>query len=313
METASPAQEIRELIKSGIDLLVTSRKLLAGCVLAGLLLGLVHALRSPQVWTSRMLVAAVQQPTDEKLKGLGSLLGKGTSLGGEEMDLFATILSSERIGRQILTARISSPDSAGRRHPVSHFLGLDTNDRKKVEGWLAGLPQRITISPLGSKTSTVLQISMTAGRGWLAREMLKIAYDSASREVLRIRGTRLQTQLPHLEGASRVAASELDQIAKQITHFQIQNRSLASPDMIGKQDSLLRERQVLERKYLAIRQEVEETIITLAKMSPPCMIVDPANLPASKTAPKRSLIVLFGLVLGFSVGCGWIFGREALR
>ncbi len=260
-----------------------------------------------------MLVASVQDASNEKLKGLSSLLGQSNTLGTNEMDLFATILTSERLGKLILSAKVASPDSVDRIHPISEFLNIDTANPRKMQRWLAGMSSRINISAMDNKASQVVQVTMASGSPWLARTMLKIAFDSASAEVVRIRGARLRTQLPHLEFASRSAAIELDVIARQVVRFQVQNRSMVSPEYLGRQDSLLRERGVLERQYMAIRQEVEETIINLAKMSPPCMVVDEANLPAAKSAPKRLLILLFGTMLGFASGFAYILGREVLR
>ena len=308
-----PNREIRDFIHSGFDLLLGSKAILFVCTIAGILLGGFQAWRSPEIWISKMLVASVQDASNEKLKGLSSLLGQNNTLGTDEMDLFATILTSERLGKLILSAKVASPDSVGRIHTVSEFLNIDTANPRKMERWLAGMPDRINISAMDNKASQVVQVTMTSGRPWLARTMLKIAFDSASTEVVRIRGARLRTQLPHLEFASRSAAVELDAIAREVVRFQLQNRSIGTPEYLGKQDSLLRERGVLERKYMAIRQEVEETIINLAKMSPPCMVVDDANLPAAKSGPKRLMILLFGTMFGFASGCAYVLGREVLR
>lgn len=309
----TPSRELKDFLLSGWAILWNSKWVLVGCTLLGMAFGALLAWRAPEVWISKMMVASVQDASNEKIKGLGSLLGQSGSFGTDEMDLFATILTSERLGKQVLSTMVASPDSSDKLHSVGYFLGIDTTDPKRTERWLTGMANRVTISAMNNKASQVVKITMASGKPWLAQSMLRIAYDSTSAEVVRIRGTRLRTQLPHLEYASRSAAAELDHMSREIIRFQAQNRSIGSPEFLGKQDSLLRERGVLERKYLAIRQEVEETIINLAKMSPPCMVVDEASFPAAKSAPKRLLILLFGAILGVGAGCTFVFGREALR
>jgi hypothetical protein len=48
-----------------------------------------------------------------------------------------------------------------------------------------------------------------------------------------------------------------------------------------------------------------------AKETPTVRVLDPANLPERKASPRRSLIVLVGLVLSLLAGCAWVIGLSA--
>jgi uncharacterized protein involved in exopolysaccharide biosynthesis len=65
-----------------------------------------------------------------------------------------------------------------------------------------------------------------------------------------------------------------------------------------------------ELVYEALAKQYEVTRVQEAKEIPPVNVLDPANYPEKKSWPKRSLVVLLGLLAAGGLGAGWVLGND---
>jgi len=72
---------------------------------------------------------------------------------------------------------------------------------------------------------------------------------------------------------------------------------------------LYRRAKVEETVLETLTQEYEMAKVQEAKEIPTVKVLDPPNLPDKKSFPPRTLIVLLGTVLAFSLGVIWVFGN----
>jgi capsule polysaccharide export protein KpsE/RkpR len=71
---------------------------------------------------------------------------------------------------------------------------------------------------------------------------------------------------------------------------------------------LYRRSKVQEAVFETLTQEYELAKVQEAKEIPTVKVLDPPNLPDEKSFPPRTLLVLLGTVLAFSLGVTWVFG-----
>jgi uncharacterized protein involved in exopolysaccharide biosynthesis len=71
---------------------------------------------------------------------------------------------------------------------------------------------------------------------------------------------------------------------------------------------LYRRTKVEEAVFETLTQEYELAKVQEAKEIPTVKVLDPPNLPDKKSFPPRTLIVLLGSALAFSLGVTWVFG-----
>jgi hypothetical protein len=71
---------------------------------------------------------------------------------------------------------------------------------------------------------------------------------------------------------------------------------------------LYRRTKVQEAVFETLTQEYELAKVQEAKEIPTVKVLDPPNLPDKKSFPPRTLIVLLGTVLAFSLGVTWVLG-----
>ena len=71
----------------------------------------------------------------------------------------------------------------------------------------------------------------------------------------------------------------------------------------------LRNTKVEETVYETLTKQYELAKVEEARETPSVKVLDPADVPESKSFPPRTLIVLFCMVLVVSLASAWILGR----
>jgi uncharacterized protein involved in exopolysaccharide biosynthesis len=68
-----------------------------------------------------------------------------------------------------------------------------------------------------------------------------------------------------------------------------------------------------EALFDMLSKQYEAARLDEARDAPVLQVLDSASYPDTKSAPKRSLIAIGGLLLGFIVGAVWVLAREPIR
>jgi capsule polysaccharide export protein KpsE/RkpR len=117
------------------------------------------------------------------------------------------------------------------------------------------------------------------------------------------RMVELETQLEKLggkdESTSLVEAEKNDPLYPSIRRLPLLGVTYAD---------LYRRTKVQEAVFETLTQEYELAKVQEAKEIPTVKVLDPPNLPDKKSFPPRTLLVLLGTVLAFSLGVTWVFG-----
>lgn len=262
------------------------------------------------VFESSALLLPTQTTSTDQLGAAAALLGKKNT-GNADVDLYQSLLTSRTVIEKLLLAPMpnKSDTAKGRVEPLYQILGLDTSKPIAVEAAVNGLSGSIAVDTKASGAGGILEMKFSAGTPWLAKEIGNAVLEIGQEELRAVRIVRAETTLPRLATAVAQAKAEWDSSARVVTWYKDRNRSITLPEQILELSRLQMEQQVQEQKYLLARKEYETQVLEKVKAAPPMMILDPANLPAHKSKPKRSLILALGLMVGLmgsSVGIlGW--------
>ncbi|CAD0004595.1 GumC family protein [Flavobacterium salmonis] len=123
---------------------------------------------------------------------------------------------------------------------------------------------------------------------------------------------------------SSLKANVATSLKRMQSNLQIQNRDLKSQERIldGKIGKIpvqerqfrviARQQKVKEELYLYLLQKREETAISLAATEPNARIIDAAKANKVPVSPKKRMIYLAGLLIGFLIPFGIIYGYDLL-
>ena len=76
---------------------------------------------------------------------------------------------------------------------------------------------------------------------------------------------------------------------------------------------LERERLVFEKLYLALEEKYQEALINEQSMPGNVFIMNHAHIPLSPDKPNRPLIIVFGVIIGFGSGFGFVYLKDFLN
>ena len=118
----------------------------------------------------------------------------------------------------------------------------------------------------------------------------------------------VKKSLQRLRSNLDISMKELNNEAKVI-----QSRIASVPSMERQYRGIDRQQQIKEALYLFLLQKREENSLSLAVTAPKAKIVDNAHTITDPVAPKAQLIMLGGMILGFLIPFGIIYGKNILN
>lgn len=266
----------------------------------------------PVYVSSALLIPTQTTNPSSELGAAAALLG-GKKSGSADVDLYQSLLTSRTVIHKLLCIPVQnlSDTGRGRMEPLFQIMSVDTSVPLQVEGTVAGLSKSVTVGSKESGAGGILEIKFSANSAWLAKaigdNLLQIGQD----ELRLVRQERADVVLSRLSIAVKQAKGELDSASKVLAYFKDRNRSISLPEQLLQVYRLEMEKSAKEQKYLLARKEYELQLLEKAKAVPPMMILDPANLPAKKSKPKRSLIMALGLMVGLMGASVWVLGVKA--
>lgn len=279
---------------------------------SGLVLFAIYAflIAKPTFVSSALLLPTESQGKDQ-LGAAAALLGKKPT-GNKDADLYQSLLTSRTVIHKLLATKLPNLDDSanGRLEPLCQILGIDTTKPKVLEKATEDLSKSIKVNTKESDEGGILEITFASHTPWLSQEIGNTVMEIGQEELRIVRSRRFQIVISRLEEASKEAQMEWDSSAQAVTDLRDKNRSIILPEQMLALSRLEIEKQAKEQKYLLIRKEYELQKLERAKAAPPMMILDPANLPARKSKPKRALLMAIGMILGaFGSSVGLLMAR----
>jgi uncharacterized protein involved in exopolysaccharide biosynthesis len=262
------------------------------------------------IFESSALLLPTQATTPDALGSAAALLGKKPSTSGD-LDLYQSLLNSRTVIHKLLMTTVSnrSDTAKGAMEPLFRVLQIDTSLPLEMEMATYKLSNEISVGSKASGEGGILEVRISSTQPWLAQEIGNSVLAIGQEELRQIRIERAEVILPRLALVVSQAQAEWDSAARNLTSYQDRNRSISLPEQLLTVSRLEIEKEAEEQKYLLVRKEYEMQLLERSKATPPMMILDPANLPAKKSKPQRSAILVAGLMLGiigssFSI-LGW--------
>jgi len=117
-----------------------------------------------------------------------------------------------------------------------------------------------------------------------------------------------------IEGRLRDVAVDLAHAEEELRLFRERNLRIGnSPRLLLEEGRLIRGVREQEEIYIALRRQFELTKVQEQRDVPVLNVLDVAAVPAFRSSPKRTVMVLMGLVLGFGLGAALVVAGNPTR
>jgi uncharacterized protein involved in exopolysaccharide biosynthesis len=159
----------------------------------------------------------------------------------------------------------------------------------------------------------LMTITANAGGPQLAASLAESFLDHFTTRVRDIRTEKVREQLEFVEGRFEEAERELETAENQLAQFLEQNQNPTTASLQFRRDRLQRQVSFKEQLYSELQSQLTQTRLDLQRRQPVVTVVEKPVPPMNRSAPQRSLIVLFSLVASTFLGVFGAFITYSVR
>lgn len=284
------------------------------------------------------------------LGGLASLAGINLNApmsGGDiPPSMYATVLASEPFRKRILDAKIwVNGDSVTYRDYLEHqpASALGT-----IQGYTIGFPGKLigalssseetkevgpdpSLQPLSDaeyalqnalkgkititndKKEGVVSIIVIEGDPLIAAQIARFTEEVLQDWIIEHKIKNAKAQYDFIEKQFQAKQKEFFSIQDQLAGYMDRNQNVLSATYLTRLERLQAEFDLLNTVYSELAKQKEQAAIQLSKDTPTFSVLDPVKVPKEKTAPKKSLYVLGGFVVGVIFSSVWFLLRKSVK
>ena len=144
----------------------------------------------------------------------------------------------------------------------------------------------------------------------LAAQLVKNGENILQKQIIAIKTKSSLELLAYLEEQYTIKNNLLIESQDNLADFKDRNLNISRSSFSNTQTRLESELQTATAVFQNIVTQLEQVKLQVAKDTPVFSFLKPVVVPIEKSAPKRSLIVIVWLFLGFVVSIGYILAKE---
>ena len=285
------------------------------------------------------------------LGGLASLAGINFDVSNSGGDIppsmFATVLASEPFRKRILDSKIwVNRDSVTYRtyleNQPSSILGtiqeytfglpwklIALFSSKEKEIYFNNDPQGIQplsnkeygllnavsgkVSIVNDKKEGLITISVIENDPVIAAQVTIVTEKVLKNWISEHKMKNAKAQYDFMSKQFEVKQKEFFAIQDQLAGYMDRNQNVLSATYLTRLERLQSEFDLINTVYSELAKQKEQAAIQLNKETPTVSILDPVKFPKEKSAPKRSIYVLFSFFIGFVLSSSWFLVKRPLK
>jgi uncharacterized protein involved in exopolysaccharide biosynthesis len=159
----------------------------------------------------------------------------------------------------------------------------------------------------------LMTISVTAGAPRLASNLTKSFVEHFTARVRSIRTEKIREQLSFIEGRFQEVRKELKEAEGQLAQFLERNQNPTTATLQFQRNRLQRQVTFKEQLYSELQSQRTQTRLDLQQRQPVVTVVEESTPLGSRSAPRRTLIVLLSIILGGMVGVAGVILRAVIN
>ena len=206
--------------------------------------------------------------------------------------------------------------SWARSTPIDTEVAAGTKENKIISiskeesALIKGLEHQISLT-VNAKEGFI-SISATLPEAKASAEMVLKAQQLLQEYALQFKTQKSMEQLNFIKERYAEKQREFDQIKIALARFQDQNTGINTALGRTKLLQLQSEYDLTFTVYSELAKQLETQRLQVKKDTPLFTVLQPVSIPLEKSAPKRALILVVYLFLGFVLSLGYVLGKKYL-
>ncbi|QDH81251.1 exopolysaccharide biosynthesis protein [Echinicola soli] len=145
-----------------------------------------------------------------------------------------------------------------------------------------------------------------------AAQLAKYAEGLLQKEVIAFKIKNAKEQLKFTKERFLERKKEFEETQTKLARFRDRNQNISSSVALNQLEKLEAEFNLAFSVYSELAKQLEQAKLQVSKDTPVFSVIQPVTVPAEKSAPNRSLILVMFTILGVVVAIGLVFVGEFL-
>lgn len=152
-----------------------------------------------------------------------------------------------------------------------------------------------------------ITISVKMPDPYASAQLTQYSYELLTEFIIQYRTEKYRENLEFITIQYNDARNKFYIAQERLARFRDQNFNIISARIQTEQSKLETEYQLAAELYIAMAKQLEQAKIKLQEEKPVFKILEPVQVPLTKSEPNRKLILIIAIFLGFVLGTGLIF------
>ena len=158
-----------------------------------------------------------------------------------------------------------------------------------------------------------IKVKATDKDAFISTQLVEKITKNLQSKIIKLRTTKIRERLGFSKEQYELKQSEFDLLQKKLADFKDSNKNISTARFMSELQKLETEFQLQKSILINLASEYNNNKIKLNKDTPIFSVIDEVSIPNLRSAPKRSLLVMTFVLIGFGASVIFIFCREPIR
>ena len=145
---------------------------------------------------------------------------------------------------------------------------------------------------------------------FISSQLVELITKSLQSKIIDIRTNKVKERLEFSKEQYELKQGEFDILQKKLAEFKDSNKSISTARFMAELQKLESEYQLQQNILINLASEYNNNKIKLNKDTPIFSVIDEVSVPNERSEPKRGLLVIIYVFLGFVLSIGFVLGKE---
>ena len=175
-------------------------------------------------------------------------------------------------------------------------------------GMITSLQEKFSIE-LNDKEGYIKVIA-TDEDAFISTQLVSLVTKNLQSRIISLRTNKIKERLDYSKEQYDDKRSEFETLQNNVAQFKDSNKNISTAMFLSQLEKLQSEYTLQQNILMTLASEYNNNKIKLNKDTPIFSVIDEVSVPNLRSAPKRSLIVIIWVFLGFVLAVGYILAKK---
>ena len=154
-----------------------------------------------------------------------------------------------------------------------------------------------------------IKVIATDEDAFVSTQLVSLVTKNLQSRIIALRTNKIKERLDYSKEQYDDKRSEFENLQNRVAQFKDSNKNISTALFLSELEKLQSEYTLQQNILMTLASEYNQNKIKLNKDTPIFSVIDEVNVPNGRSAPKRSMIVIIWVFLGFVLAVGYLLAK----